>query len=388
MKTIILTNGLIDLEKERILASKAIVVEDRLIADILDIDELGEDILRDAQIVEAGDKYILPGLIDRHLHLIFSGKDNPLRDFLDATKENLYQTALQKCREALACGITTVRDCGSFSDLTLRLREEIGSGQAEGARVLTSGEAITTTGGHIYFVGLEADSGEEMKEAADRLIGKGVDFIKLVVSGGNMTPGSSDLKDQYSYEQIRELVDHVHSRGKKVMAHIHTREGMLKAIEAGVDFIEHGSWRSEKGIDVLEDKIREMKEKGIVYGTALPRSYTTNNGILQQNRIRTTLMNMQYIDNVVLGTDAGTTDNPVSGLIDQAVFLGQKGGFTNFQMLRMLTLNPGRTILPGKIGEIKKGYFADLLILDEDPTRDLANLRNIYMVIKEGKIIE
>lgn len=390
MRKIILTDGLVDVVKGNVLRNKAIVIEDHKISDIIEISEISKLSLKEPEqtkIIDAKEKFIIPGLIDSHLHLNFSGGNSPLQDFLNASKEDLYDFSLKNSQDALENGITTVRDCGSISDVTLRLRDEINSGEVIGARILTSGEAITTRKGHIYFVGIEADNTEEMIEAADHLIDKGVDFIKLIVSGGNMTPGSSDQKDQYSYEEIKGLLDHVHSRGKKVMAHIHTKEGMLKGIQAGIDFIEHGSWRVESGIDVQEEKIKEMNDKGILYCTALPKSYTTNFQELHKNRVKTTIMNMKYLDNVVLGTDAGTTNNSVEGLIDQAIYLHEAGNFSNSQILRMMTLNPGKLLSLNNLGILEKGKTADIVALEGNPLADLENLKKVALVIKEGKIV-
>lgn len=343
-----------------------------------------EEIVDEVDKVDNTEKYIIPGLIDSHLHLIFSGSSSPLKDFLDSDKEELYKLALKNAQLALEAGITTVRDCGSVSDVTFKLRDDINSGKVIGARILTSGEAITTRGGHIYFIGQEADTTEEMKMAAKKLIDQGADFIKLIISGGNMTPGSKDNVDQYSLQEIIDLTEFVHLLGKKVMAHVHTKVGMVKAIEAGVDYIEHGSWRVDEGIDIDYDFIKKMQEKGIIYCSALPKSYYTNFEKLHKNRVFATIKNMEYKDNVVLGTDGGTTNNSVKELIDQAIFLQEEGDFSNLDILKMMTLNPGKHILQGNLGEIKKGNIADFVVLNSNPLDDLKNLKDISAVYKNG----
>lgn len=328
--------------------------------------------------------YIIPGLIDSHMHLNFSASENILADFLASDEKTLYEISLENARQALAAGISTVRDCGSLSRVTFKLREDINQGKFLSARVLSSGETITSKGGHAYFMGLEADTSQEMIAAADRLLDEGADFIKLIISGGNTTPGSKDTLDQYEYEEIKALTDHVHGRNKKIMAHIHTKSGMEKAIKAGIDYIEHGSWRTETGIDIDYDLIDTMKEKGLIYCTAIPRTYFTKNERLQQNRRFTTVANMKYKDNVVLGTDGGTPNNKVTGLIDQAICLQKEGDFSNLEILQMMTLNPGRHLLDGRLGQIKEGMLADLVFLRENPLTDLRNLKKINAVYKEG----
>ena len=388
MKIIILTDGLIDVEEGVVRENVAIYLQDNRIEKIVDADQVLMRELAEETIIDGKNKYVIPGLIDSHLHLNFSADANPLGAFLGADHEKLYEISLANCRRAIQAGITTVRDCGSVGEVVLRLKKESEEGRIAAPRILTSGEAITTRGGHIYFVGKQADTAEEMKQAAAELIASGVDFIKLVISGGNMTPGSSDLKDQYTLEQIQELTDFVHRMGRKVMAHVHTREGFTMALDGGVDYLEHGSWRVEGGIQIDEEEIDRMFAREVVYCTALPKSYTVNFEKPHQDRVRATISNMKHKTNVVLGTDGGTPNNGVEELVNQAVFLGERGGFTNAEMLRMMTLQPGRLITGEKIGEIREGYEADLVILNQNPLENLENLKDIKTVIKAGRILK
>ena len=329
-------------------------------------------------------QYIIPGLIDSHMHLNFSGSEKILDDFFSSDHEELYELGARTARQALESGITTIRDCASISQVVFKLRDHINEGILPGARIFSSGEAITSRKGHIHFLGLEADSSQEMIDAADKILDQGADFIKLIVSGGNSTPGSRDNLDQYEYEEIKALTDHVHSRGKKIMAHIHTKVGMEKAIKAGIDYIEHGSWRIDDDIEIDYELIDEMKEKGLVYCTAIPMPYFEKDEKLHKNRRLTTVANMKYKDNVFLGTDAGTTNNRVTGLLDQAIYLQRETDFSNLDILRMMTLNPGRHLLDGRLGQIKEGMIADLLFLRDNPLLDLRNLKKINAVYKEG----
>ena len=374
MKTEIIGN-IVDISSGNILRNKKVVINNGIITDILD--GFGD--------TSENDNYLIPGLIDSHLHLLFSGSGTPLQDFMDLDQEGLYELALRNTQMALEYGITTVRDCGSLSDITFKLREDINNGKVIGARVLTSGEAVTTRGGHLNFMGIEADTPEEMNKAAEFMLDKGADFIKLIVSGGNTTPGSKDNVDQYEYENIKSITDYVHSKGKKIMAHVHTKAGMEKCIEAGIDFIEHGSWRTADGIDVDFHLIEKMYDKKITYGTALPKSYLINFEEVHKNRVFTTISNMKYKDNVVIGTDGGTRNNPVKELINQSIYLKEKSGFSNLDILRMLTINPGEQILEGKAGTIKKGLLGDIVVLKGNPLESLENLKKISAVYKEGK---
>lgn len=370
----IITGNIVDVSSGKVLENKKVVMKDGIIADILDNPS-----------PEGEERYLIPGLIDSHMHLLFSASASPLQDFRDADAEGLYEIAVKNAQMALDYGITTIRDCGSVADVTFKLRKDIAEGRVDGARILTSGEAVTTTKGHLDFMGLEADTPEEMEAAAEEMIEKGADFIKLIVSGGNTTPGSKPTVDQYDYLHIKAIADYVHSRGKKIMAHVHTHEGMKKCIDAGIDYIEHGSWRTEDDIDIDESYIKKMHDKKLVYGTALPRSYTVNFEQVHKNRIFTTIENMKYKDNVVLGTDGGTTNNPVKELVAQGIYLQEHGNFSNLEILQMMTLNPGKNVLDGSAGEIKPGLRADIVVLKANPLESLKNLREISEVYKEGE---
>lgn len=257
-----ISGNIVDVLSGEIFKNKKIEIRNGKIIDIYDSED--SDIERET--------YIIPGLIDSHLHLLFSGSNSPLQDFFDLDNDGLYNLALKNSQIALKNGITTVRDCGSLSDITFKLRDDINNNKISGARIITSGEAVTTRGGHLNFMGVEADTQEEMIKAAERMIQKGADFIKLIVSGGNTTPGSKDNVDQYDYQHIKAITDYVHTQNKKIMVHVHTKIGMEKCIKAGVDFIEHGSWRTSDGIDIDFDLIKEMHDKKIIYCTALPKS--------------------------------------------------------------------------------------------------------------------
>jgi len=193
-----ISGNIVDVVSGKILKNRVVEINNGIITDILDnLERFGD--------TSENDNYLIPGLIDSHLHLLFSGSGTPLQDFRDLDQEGLYQLALRNTQMALEYGITTVRDCGSLSDITFKLREDINIGKVIGARVLTSGEVVTTRGGHLNFMGIEADTPEEMNKAAEFILDKGADFIKLIVSGGNTTPGSKDNVDQYEYENIKSI---------------------------------------------------------------------------------------------------------------------------------------------------------------------------------------
>src|SRR5262249_28287765 len=139
---------------------------------------------------------ILPGLIDTHVHLVFSAADSNeavIEQVGRETGEQLLARALANARAALHAGVTTVRDCGGKGRVTPEVRHRIRRGKAEGAEVLSCGMPITTRGGHCHWLGLVADTPAEVDAAAERMLREGADFLKVMATGGNMTPGSDPM---------------------------------------------------------------------------------------------------------------------------------------------------------------------------------------------------
>src|SRR5581483_8582593 len=166
--------------------------------------------------------------------------------------------------------VTTVRDCGSRGTFLLALRDGIAAGLLPGPRLLVSGPPVTTTAGHLWICGGEVDSAGEARTLVRRLVKQGVDFIKVMATGGRMTPGSNVGRAQFSVEELRAIVDDAHRLGRRVAAHCLGTEGLARAVEAGVDTIEHGNFLNETGDGYAFDErvVRQMAERGIYLNIA------------------------------------------------------------------------------------------------------------------------
>ena len=188
----------------------------------------------EAQRVEYAGCTILPGLIDCHVHLIFSAGPRPLDDLLADDDHALLLRAVHNAQTALRAGITTVKDLGGRGAVTLALRDAIGRGLLPGPRILAAGPPITSTGGHCNWLGGEADTADELRKKVRQLVKQGVDLLKVMASGGRMTPGSNVCAAQFTVEQLRALVEDAHRLGKSVAAHGHGVAGIRNAVAAGV----------------------------------------------------------------------------------------------------------------------------------------------------------
>ena len=145
----------------------------------------------DCEVLDAGDRTVMPGMIDAHVHLLFTGSAFSGEESRTATDNQILLTGVQNAQLALKSGLTTVRDCGDRNYLSLVLRDFIAKGGIAGPRLLCSGPVITTTAGQLWWSGIECDTEDEVRRAVRTLVKHDVDFIKLMGSGGNATPGSN-----------------------------------------------------------------------------------------------------------------------------------------------------------------------------------------------------
>ena len=157
---------------------------------------------------------LLPGLIDTHVHLTVGHSPWRMETFLAATPPWQLLAAVENGRRALEAGLTTVRDCGGRKELLLPLRDAIAAGTVRGPRLLVAGPPVTTTAGHMWYFGLEADGIDELRKSVRQLAKDGVDFIKVAASGGGMTPGSNPRAPQYTTTELRAIVQEAARLGK------------------------------------------------------------------------------------------------------------------------------------------------------------------------------
>lgn len=195
-----------------------------------------------AAVVDLGPLTLLPGLIDTHVHLTVGHSPWQMEQFLASTHEQQLLYAVEHARRALYAGITTLRDCGGRNQVLIPLRDAIAAGAVEGPRLLVSGSPITTTAGHMWYFGVEADGEPEVRKAVRRHVKDGVDFIKIAASGGGMTPTSNPRAPQYTVAELRAIVEEAHRLGTYATAHTLATASIAAALDAGLPMIEHAGF--------------------------------------------------------------------------------------------------------------------------------------------------
>ena len=367
--------------------------------------------------IQAAGKTLLPGLIDGHVHLAWnktlysanSSRDYTMRLRLGDPERQLLRAA-HYAQMALAAGVTTLRDCGADDFTVLALRDAIASGDLVGPRILVCGRPITTTAGHIYS-DWGVDSAEEIRKAVRILAAKGVDFIKLIVSGGTTTPGTNITRSQYTLEEVRAAVEDAHRLGLQVVGHAISTDSILLSAEAGLDTIEHCSWIGEDPKTTAPDKtaVELMVAKGVrVDHAIIPRPYLFpgESGVeptaeeqwwLNMLKVRWPFLHYMRSQGVIvfLGTDAafgpwpGTDGWPGAQEMARAIeVLVRWAEFTPLEALGMATREAARALrLEREIGTVEPGKRADLVLLAEDPLQDIRALRRPEMVFRDGRLV-
>jgi imidazolonepropionase-like amidohydrolase len=370
---------------------------------IVDVGPSG-DVPSDAVVLDYSDQAVVPGLIDCHVHLAFSAGANPLADVLAEDDQTLLLRASDNARAALAAGVTTVRDLGDRHGVARVLRDAIGRGLVPGPRIMTAGAPITITGGHCHFLDMEADSEEDVRRTARAQIKAGVDCLKIMATGGRMTPGTNPKLAQYSVAHVRAAVEEARRAEMTIAAHALSADGIRVAAEAGVDTVEHCNWLALPGSDGLaydESTAILMLENNVAFDPTLtPVQLSLNqqsDALSDVQRaalaIRVELLGifrrmLELGVTMVAGTDAGTRRGTLDGLPGEIGLYVEQLGLSPVAAIASATGTAARVLgLADEIGTIHPGRRADLTVVSGNPSTDIAALVRTRAVIQGGRLV-
>jgi imidazolonepropionase-like amidohydrolase len=345
---------------------------------------------RRATIVDLPGATLMPGLIDAHLHLCFDASDDPIGHLAALDDDALLAQMAVAARRALRAGVTTVRDLGDRGYLALDLRDQP-AGADPLPTILGSGPPITTPGGHCHFLGGEVDGPAEARAAVRERNERGVDVIKVMASGGNITAGSLPHMPQFSSDVLRIIADEAHALGLGVTAHAHAPQSIADAVAAGIDGIEHATFMTADGVAAPEGLIQAIAERQVAVGATVgfdPRHAGGTPAAIQRRMPAMLAARRRLIEAgafVVAGSDAGLAPVKPHDVLRFAPEQLAALGMTPAAVLRAMTSKAAKACgVERRKGRIAPGFDADILAVVGDPLRDVSAIRNLRAVYARG----
>jgi imidazolonepropionase-like amidohydrolase len=374
-------------------ATKKSVRDACLVVEAGKIDSIQKNVPKGVPELDLGDVTLLPGLIDAHLHFMWTGEsaDPDYTRRSENTEMGMLRMA-DHARKSIAGGITTCRDTGSPTDMIMALRKAIEMGLVPGPRVVSAGTLISMTGGHVNTISKEVDGPDEVRKAARSLIKSGADFLKLVASGGIYGHGEEIGSLQLDVDELSAAVREAHKAGKKVAAHVYPAKGIENCLDAGIDTIEHGSFLTHK----LAKRMAAQGAYLVPTLSIFQAMHSRQNDPATLDFIRRkTLQVIKASQEAVkiakangvkigAGTDSGGPWHPHGSVIKEIEALVNVG-LSASEALEAATMTNAEILgLEAQIGSIETGKIADFIAVHGDPIKDISAINKIAVVVKGG----
>ncbi len=378
----------------------AVVIEDGRVAAVLPWSAYMHPYADDAApILDYSDATVVPGLIDGHTHLCWGSPQSRAWVELGTAPAAIVAWGLSSCAAGLAAGITTVVDCGSPSGLALTVRDLVRSGVATGPRVLASAEAITTTAGHGEDIGITADDVVGMRTAVRGLVARSADLVKIMVTGGATDPHTNRRQPQYSTEELRAAIDDAHRLGRRVVGHANATEGIVRAVDSGIDVVAHCNWLgTDPGTVVLDlPTIMRMARDGVVIdlnvqGARRPLADTDGQVAdwpmdSPQPTCRWDLLEPLRHAGVPMYLTSDAFGPAIGSFPAQLSRAGTEWGLSAEQLISYVTAVPAQAFGLIDRGTITVGLDGDLAVYDGDLRTDFRTLSRPVAVHQQGRLV-
>ncbi len=404
VKLIIKGDRVIDGTSARSIPRAAVIVEDGRVASVVKQAELPED-LHSTEVIDTPGSTILPGLVETHAHMHCTGGDDVYDKVVSEDGQVLVMRAVNALRDALLSGVTTMRDLGSKNEVAFSVRQALQDGVIQGPRLLVTGTPITTTAGHCHMFGTEADTVDEVVTAVRRQVKLGADFIKVMSTGGNLTPRSNTRAAQYPMETLRAAVEDAKRLGVEVAAHCHGSVGVRRCVEAGVHHLIHCTWLSadtSKAYDYDPRVADLMAERGmyvdptIALGELRRRADPDSElfkpgggfaGLEERYEILRDMWDRGV--RFIAGLDAGMPQGPFGAHAYVAQFMVELVGVSPMDAIVSATKTSAEALgVLDQTGTLEPGKAADVIVVDGDPLADISALHRVSTVVKGGTVFK
>jgi imidazolonepropionase-like amidohydrolase len=383
----------------RVFDGRALLTDFPLVAidgpSIASIDRAAACTSGDLRVLDLGDVTLLPGLIDAHVHLAFDPDCTSQHQTIgDEDSSTILARMRRHAFQQLRAGVTTVRDLGDRDYLAVALRDEYRAQPETGPDVVAAGPPITRTRGHCWFLGGEADGVAGLRAAVAERAARGVDVIKVMATGGNITPGWGPHESQYTFEELAAATEAAHALGRPITAHAHGARGIIDAVAAGVDGIEHGSFFTEDGVAPDWRTVDAMVQAGTFVGATealLPEGETLDPHVAERIRQRCANFARMHREGLrlVCGSDAGVIPRKPHGVLPWGIIQFGSIGLTNVEALASATVVAAEACgLGDRKGRIAPGYDADLIAVAGNPLDNLEALLDVGAVVRMGRLVQ
>ena len=338
---------------------------------------------------------LLPGLINSHVHLCLGAEADPARAMREEPLALTAIKALLRARETARAGVTTVRDLGGREYAELAARRAIQEGLIDGPRIVAAGRPVCMTGGHGHWLGREADGPDDARKAVREQLKAGADVIKIIATGGVLTPGVEPGSPQMTFEEMRAAIEEARKAGRRTAAHAMAATGISEAIDAGITSIEHGVY-------LTEEIVAHMRRDGTFLVPTLnaPAAIATGGlaaGIPEYMVRKSEQVVPPHVASfqlahragvrIAAGADSGTPLNFHGSLLPELTLM-VKYGMTPLEAIRSATVTAADCLGLGEVtGRVAPGYAADLIAVAGDPAERIETLADLKLVLVNGRII-
>jgi len=360
------------------------------------------------KVVDLKDSFVLPGLIDSHVHI--TGQQNPNSRLEEVTQSSAEQAMVgaRYARKTLMAGFTTVADLGADNEAIFALRKAAALGDVPAPRIIAAGSAISVHGGHGDVNGYREDvmhvlrpgsvcsGAEDCRRAVREQVWLGADIIKITATGGVLSNTAAGLAQQFSQDELDAIVEAAHRMGRKVTAHAHGADGIKSFLRAGGDSIEHGTWLDAEGVALMKKNgaylIPTLMAGDFVVGIAKgPNNFFTPAQTAKALQAGPLMLDMTRRAHEAGVKIAFGTDTGVSAHGDNAgeFALLVKAGLSPMEAIQAATVNAAAHFgLSDEIGALTPGKAADLIAVKGDPLADVNMLRSVSFVMKGGTVFK
>ena len=388
------------------LRNQTIVIEGGRIVDVQSGFKDASSFEGDVEVINLRDKFVLPGLMDMHVHL--QGELGPSndRDALKMSDQLMQMRSIYYAMNTLKAGFTTVRDLGSSAQEMYAMRDAINNGWIDGPRIIAAG-GVGITGGHADISGVSPDLMEiytsanvcdgpyDCRRAARNAIKYGADLVKITSTGGVMTDRATGTGQQMEMDELREVVQAAARMGRKVASHAHHEDGIVAALQAGVASIEHGSYTGPRAIKLFKETgaylVPTLLAGKTVAAMAVEADFMSDAVKEKAIRVGTDMAgNFERAHkagvNIAFGTDSGISRHGTNA--EEAVLMVE-AGMSEMDVIVSATINAADLIdMSDSIGTIEDGKFADIIAVSRSPLENIEELLNVDFVMKGGKVFK